>query len=131
MLEQAETVEDMITIESRLSDVRYEIESLTSILRNWQNAVDYSTVTLYIEEVEELSTQVPAQRTYWERMWDGLNSTFEGIGDFFKALLMFVIVALPVLVILGIIAVVIIVIVRASRKKKAKKISGNNIEPKE
>ena len=131
MLEQAETVEDMITIESRLSDVRYEIESLTSTLRNWQNQVDYSTVSLSIEEVEELSTQVSAQRTYWERMWDGLASTFEGIGDFFKGLLMFVVVALPVIIILGVITIVIVLIVRASKKKKAKKNNINNIEPKE
>ena len=120
MLEKADTVEDMITIESRLSDVRYQIESLTATLRNWQNEVDYSTVTLSIREVEELSTQVSAQRTYWERMWDGLQSTFDGIGDFFKSLFMSIVVALPVLVILGVIAVVVVVIVRATRKRKAR-----------
>ncbi len=130
MLEKADTVEDMITIESRLSDVRYQIESLTATLRNWQNQVDYSSVTLYIEEVEELSEQVAVQRTYWQRMWDGLQSTFDGIGDFFKALFMFIIVALPVIIILGVIAVVVILIVRASKNRKAKK-NNRNIEPKE
>ena len=130
MLEKADTVEDMITIESRLSDVRYQIESLTSQLRNWQNQVDYSTVTLEIREVEELSAQVPAQRTYWERMWDGLASTFEGIGDFFKQLFMFIVVALPVLVILGVIAVIVLVTLRASKKRKARK-NSSNIDPKE
>jgi hypothetical protein len=130
MLEKAETVEDMITIESRLSDVRYQIESLTSTLRNWQNQVDYSTVTLFIEEVEELSDQLPAQRTYWDRMWDGLNSTFEGIGDFFKSLLLFLVVAMPVLIILAVIAIVVVIIVRSSKKRKLKKQGGTN-EPKQ
>ncbi len=130
MLEKAETVEDMITIESRLSDVRYQIESLTSTLRNWQNQVDYSTVTLHIEEVEELSDQLPAQRTYWDRMWDGLNSTFEGIGDFFKSLFLFLVVAMPVLIILAVIAIVVVIIVRSSKKRKLKKQGGTN-EPKQ
>ena len=130
MLEKAETVEDMITIESRLSNVRYEIESLTSLLRNWQSQIDYSTVTLHIDEVEELSAQVSAQRTYWERIWDGLNATLEGIGDFFKSSFMVLIWALPVLVLIGAVTVIVLLIVRASRKRKLKK-NNNNIGPKE
>ena len=55
MLEKATTVEEMIQLESRLSDIRYQIESLESRLRNWQNQVDYSTITIYLREVEELS----------------------------------------------------------------------------
>ena len=39
LLEQAESVEDIITIESRLSDVRYQIESMESQLRTLQNQV--------------------------------------------------------------------------------------------
>ncbi|MGX8699369.1 MAG: DUF4349 domain-containing protein, partial [bacterium] len=46
MLKKAETVSDMLELESRLSDIRYEIESLESRLRTWQKQVDYSTVTL-------------------------------------------------------------------------------------
>ena len=52
LLEQAESVEDIITIESRLSDVRYQIESMESQLRTLQNQVSYSTVYLDIQEVE-------------------------------------------------------------------------------
>lgn len=118
MLEKADTVADMISIESRLSDVRYQIESLTTTLKNWQNQVDYSTVTLYIAEVEELTTQVPAQRTYWEQIGDGVNDTLRGIGNFFKNLFMYIVVALPVLIILGVIAVAVLIIVRVSLKKK-------------
>jgi flagellar basal body-associated protein FliL len=118
MLEKAATVTDMITIESRLSDVRYQIESLTSTLQNWQNQVDFSTVTLQISEVEELTEQKPIQRTYWEKMVDGLQSTLTSIGDFFKGFFMVIVVILPVLLILAVIAVIIIIIVRSANKKK-------------
>jgi flagellar basal body-associated protein FliL len=119
MLEKAETVEVILAVQSRLTDVRYEIESLTSTLKNWQNQVDYSTVVLNIKEVAELTEQQPpVQRTYWEKMRDGLQSTLNGIGVFFKGLFMGLVVALPVLVILAVIAVAVIVIIRANNKKK-------------
>ncbi len=51
-------MEDLITIESRLADVRYEIEAITTTLRNWQNEIDYSTVSLTINDVEEIKERV-------------------------------------------------------------------------
>jgi len=118
MMENAETVEDMITIETRLSQVQYEIESLTSQLRNWQNEVDYSTLYLTISEVEELTEIVETQRTYWEEMGDGLKATLKSIGKFFTELFKGIVIALPVLIIVAIIAAVVIIIIVKSRKKK-------------
>lgn len=55
LLEKAETVEDLIAIESRLSEVRYQIESMVSQLRTYDNQIDYSTVNLTIGEVRRYS----------------------------------------------------------------------------
>lgn len=121
MLEKASTVADMITIESKLSDVRYQIESLTSTLKNWQNQVDYSTVTLHITEVSELSSRNAVQRGYWQRLADGLESTLKGIGSFFKGFFMVLVVSLPVLVILAAVAVLVWILYRFVRKKRGKK----------
>lgn len=122
MLEKAETVEDMITVEARLSDVRYQIESLTAQLRNWDNEVNYSTVTINLNEVRKLSEQIPVKRTYWEEMRDGIADTLEGIGTFFKDLLLWIVGALPVLVLLAIIAVIVILIIKkTSSKRRAKR----------
>ena len=129
MLNKAETVTDMITIESRLSDIRYQIESLTSTLQNWQNQVDFSTVTLLIREVEELTEQKPIQRSYWEKMLDGLQSTLTSIGDFFKGFFMVIVVILPVLLIFAVIAVIIIIIVRAANKKKRARMQQQGYPP--
>ncbi len=118
ILEKADTVEDMISIEARLSDVRYQIESLTTTLNNWQNQVDFSTVTLRIEEVQVLSEQQSVQRTYWEKINDGLQATIKGIGEFFKSLFMRLVIALPVILLLGVIAVIVIIIVRRVRKNR-------------
>lgn len=123
MLQMAESVENMITIESRLAEVRYEIESLTSTLREWDNQVDYSTVTLSISEVKKLTEQYPAKRTYWQEIGDGILATFREIGEFFKSLFMYFAVALPVLVILAVIVVAIILIVKASGRRKRKRLA--------
>ena len=120
MLEKSETVTDMITIESRLADVRYSIESLTSTLSNWQNQVDYSTLTLYIREVEKLSETMPIQRTYWQQVGDGLQLTTRNVGEFFTNLFKWIVVNSPVLVILAIIVIVIVVIIKRKRSKKRK-----------
>ena len=120
MLEKADTVADMIVIEERLSDVRYQIESLTSTLKNWQNQVDYSTVSLYIREVVKLSENTPIQRSYWGQIGDGMKAMLGAIGDFGKGMLKGIIIVSPVLLILAVIAVVIIIIVKKKTRPKIK-----------
>lgn len=96
LLSIAETVEDILTIENRLSDVRYEIESMESRLRSYDNQVDYSTVYMDIYEVEELTPVV--KETTGERIVNGFMSSIrnvtEGIREFFIGL----IIRLPYLI---------------------------------
>ena len=126
MLEKTDTVTDMITIESRLAEVRYSIESYTSTLNNWQTQVDYSTLTLFIREVEKLSETVPIQRSYWQQVGDGLQATTRNVGEFFTQLFKWIVVNLPVLAILAIIVIVIVLLVKRGRNKKRKLRNYNN-----
>ena len=130
MLEKTETVTDMITIESRLAEVRYSIESYTSTLNNWQTQVDYSTLTLFIREVEKLSETVPIQRSYWQQVGDGLQSTTKRVGQFFTEFFKWIVVNSPVLAILAIIIIVIVMLVKRGSKKKRDRINSyrNNSE---
>ena len=119
MLRKADNVPDMISIEQRLADVRYSIESLTTTLNNWQSKVDYSTLTLNIYEVAELTEISPVQqRTYWQQVGDGLQSTTFGVGRFFTDLFKGLIINLPVLIVLAVIVVVIIIIVRKRVRRR-------------
>ena len=112
MLSQANDIPDLIAIEERLSDVRYQIEWLTSMLTNWQRQVDYSNLALSIREVEQFTEPTLIHRTYWQQIGDGFMATIRGVGRFFMNLFMWVIVAAPVLVILAIIGFVIFIIAR-------------------
>lgn len=52
LLERAEKLEDIVTIQTQLTQVRYEIESYESQLKVLDNQVAYSTIYLNIREVE-------------------------------------------------------------------------------
>ena len=83
-LREAETIEDMIYIEDRLANIRYQIESMESQLRTYDNKVNYSTIYLNISEVVEYTPVVYEEPTTWQRMKDGFSEQLEDIGDFFK-----------------------------------------------
>ena len=121
MLGKADSVEDMIIIESRLSDVQYNIDSLTSRLKNWQNSVDYSTLNLTLREVAEIRVQTKVTETYWQRMGKGFVSTMNSIANFFKEVFMWIVVAFPVLLLLAVVTIIIILIVKRSMRKYEKK----------
>ena len=121
MLEKADNVNDMIQLESRLSEVRYNIESIESRLRNWQKQVDYSSVTLNLTEVKQLTNIVEPKRSYWKEMWDGFLWTLEDIGDFFKDLFMEFVINLPVFILFAIVIIVIVLVIRLIIRRHKKK----------
>ena len=56
MMEQATSMKDILSIQSQITDVRYEIESYESQLRVYDNQVTYSTVYLDLYEVNRESS---------------------------------------------------------------------------
>ena len=79
LLAQAETMEDLLTIEARLTDVHYELENYTSQLRLYDNQIDYATIYLYIEEVQEYT---PVEEPgFFERIRNTFSDALEGLGD--------------------------------------------------
>ena len=124
MLSKTDNVPDMISIEQRLADVRYDIESLTTTLRNWQNNVDYSTLTLSIYEVQEYTEITPIYRTYWQQIGDGLAATIRSVGRFFTNLFKWIVINLPVLIILAVIAAILIIIVRRWLRRRRNRLAG-------
>ena len=127
MLSLADNVADMIIIEQSLSEVRMRIESMTATLRNWENQINFSTLTLNIFEVEEYTELIPINRTYWQQISDGLAWTFRDIGRFFMNLFSWFIINLPVLIILAVIVFAVQLFVR----RKIKKMRGRKNMPTE
>lgn len=55
LLAQAESMEDIITLESAISETELYIEQLTGTLRKYDSLVGFSTVTIYLQEVYKLT----------------------------------------------------------------------------
>lgn len=116
MMEAAESVEDIILLEDRLTELRYQIESLQSALNNWDRRVSYSTVYLQLNEVREYTEEPPVQLRYGERLVRALRDGLSGVGRFFQDFLLWFAEALPTLVILAVLGLVLTPLVRKLRR---------------
>lgn len=112
MLAIAETVEDMLAIQQQLTEVQYEIDSLTSTLSNYDNEVRYSTVNLSVEEVQEYTPEPIVTMSYWEKMTTGFVRSLKSVGSFFTDLLLWLVTNLPVLILIAALACAAVVVIR-------------------
>ncbi len=123
MLEKATELEYLITLEQRLSEVRYQIESYTGTLRRYDSQVAYSTVRLTLDEVLEYTPVTQTPKTFGERMGIAFRDSWADFADGCKSFAIGFVYALPTLLVLavifgGIAAVLTAVIKRAKKKKK-------------
>lgn len=104
ILSKAERVEDILNIENELSRVRTEIESLGTQLRGWDNLVQYSTIRVFMTEVDPKDTKVSVLKAdnIWDRMKRGFIRTTNAIMDMIEIIIVGIGYALPVAILAGI-----------------------------
>lgn len=124
LIEEADKLEDILTIESRLTEVRYQLESMEAQLRTYDNKINYSTIELYVEEVVELTPV--AERTAWQRIGDGFMESLQDIGDGLVEFGIWFIVNIPYFILWAVIIIIIIMVIRGLKKviKSGKKKKG-------
>ena len=125
LMSKAENMSDLLKIEARLTEVRYELEKTTSQLRTLQNQVDYATVRLYITQVT-VFTEVEPQ-TVWQRIGTGFSSNLKEIGKDLVNFFVWAVTYSPQLVMLAATVTVVILLTRRSLKKQ-KRDSGPDTE---
>ena len=121
MLKKTTDVESLVALEQRLSDVRYEIESIERNLRNLDRQISYSTVSLTLEEVEIYTPTAPVQRTFGDKLAAAFSDGWNGFVRGAQRFCIGIVSALPALILLAIAAVAVILIVRKVRRKHAAK----------
>lgn len=129
MMDAAETVEDLIAIEEKLTELRYQIESLQSTLKNWDRQVAYSTLDLEVQEVIEYTPE--SRMSYGQELALALCSGLKRTGEFFKDLLLAIVGALPALVILAVVLAILIPVWKKRRKARRMKKNPPAESPKE
>lgn len=97
ILSKAEKLEDVITLEQALSNVRYEIESLTASLRRMDAQVSYSSVSMSLREVVEYQTVTEKPKTLGERVAASWSRAIKRIGSSLENIVLFAVGDLPVM----------------------------------
>ena len=123
LMEKAETVDQLIALESRLTDIRYQLDSYNSEILDYDNKVDFSTIYLELQESIDGKINQSGNYSFFDRVRDGFFRNLFEIRLFFSDLALFVLVFIPqiLLVLLAIIAIVFANKKLLNRKKKEKK----------
>lgn len=110
LLRQAEDMEDIITLESAISETELAIENLTGTLRKYDSLVGYATINLYLSEVYKLSDveqpaigfgakMAAAFRTGAARFVSGCESFLLGVARGWIGWLIFIIIVVAAVLI--------------------------------
>jgi hypothetical protein len=117
LLEKEDSLDDIIVLENRLSEIRYELQNHESQLRYYDNKVAYSTITLSIQEVEKLTPVSEQKETLGTRIKNGLGNTMYNLSEGFQNFVVWLIVNLPYLLIWGVIITIFVIVIRRNIKK--------------
>lgn len=117
LLAQAELMEDIITIESAISETEMAIDSLSGTLRHYDGKVDYATIYVNLQEVYKLSNVEEVPDTFGDRLG---RSFTRGINNFVDSLEDLAVSFAYSWMWWLIVAVVAVVVIRVARKRMGK-----------
>lgn len=120
LLERAETMEDIIALESALSEVEYQIEQYSSELNRYDALVGFATFNISLSEVGRVTEEVGETASLGQRMAAGFQSSLRSLGQGFQDFLIWVSYNIFLLVILAAVAVVAVIVGRRELKKMRK-----------
>lgn len=110
LLSEAENIDTIVLLEERLTEVRYELESYQSQLRTYDNLVDYSTVTISVNEVKRVTTT--ETKTVWEKISSEFSDNVYDIWTDLQDIFIWFVSNIPYFLIWGVIILFIVLIVR-------------------
>lgn len=122
LMSQATELEAIITLESTLSGVRYQIESNEGTLRRLDSQIAFSTISIDIREVFEPTKIEPVPVTLGQRISARFRNTLQDIKGGFEAFLVVLLGdglrVIMAVAILGAVALVVWRIVKAVKKRR-------------
>ena len=129
LLAQADSMESILALNQRLSEIRYELDSYESNLRMYDNQVQYSRVSVSVEETKVYSPA--AESSVWDRIRLGFEQNLEDVGETLLDVCVFLLASIPTLIVLGLFIAAIVFVVRKilkrRRRKKEQKAAQNGV----
>ena len=96
LLDQADKMEDIISLENALADCEYEIDSLTGSKRHYDDLVGFSTFYVDLEEVQTL-TATPEGSGFGAQLAKAAKTGTRGLVDAVRALIVGAVMFWPVI----------------------------------
>ena len=107
------------SLEGRLSSLKLELAEARAEIAVYDNSISYSTVNLTVNEYKEAEEPEPeVKKGAFARIGENLVTNFKDIGNFFVELFVFLISALPYLLLIGGVVTGIVFITIAVKKRK-------------
>lgn len=119
MLTEEGDLDTILRIQSRLTEVRYELQSYESQMRLFDNDITYSTIYLDVREVKRETTKDDG--SFGTRLMDRLSDSFYDLGIGFENFALFLLGGIPYWILLAAIVLGIIFIVKKIKKRINKK----------
>lgn len=119
LLENAMSLEDVVALEAQLSEVEYEINRYTTMLRVYDNKIDYTTIRLSIREVEQI--QVVEDDSFWMQIKKGFSGNTATVVNGLMDFVIFLITGIPFFLVIGVVAVILFFVVKKIKKSSEKK----------
>lgn len=116
LLEKADTLEAVIALEERLSEIRYELESMESQLKLFDNQVEYSTIDISIQEVTPAAFTPTAPETVGQRIQKGFSKNINNISNTMLSLFILLAAGSPIWIPIAVIVFSIVFVIRKKRK---------------
>lgn len=113
ILGKSETVQDTMSVQDRLAQVRGELETLRAQKESYDKQISYSEVLICISEVDRVKK---SSTSFGSQVSEKFSESLYNIGRFFKNSGVFILGASPYLVIVAVAAAVVVTIVKKKKK---------------
>ena len=118
LMEQATEMEDIIELESAISETEYEIELYTSDLNRYDSLINYSTVYITMEEVVKLAE--PEEISFLQRLGQNFMWGLDNVVEFLQDLVIWLAYNFIGILVLAVVVVVIVVVARKRKQRRIK-----------
>ena len=130
LLRKAEEMEDIITLESAISETELVIEQLTGTLRKYDSLVSYATVSISLSEVYKLSTVEEPAIGFGAKLAQAFRSGANGFVNGLQRFLLSIARGwIGWLVFIIIVVVVLLIVRKIIRKRRARYAVQSNYPP--
>ena len=119
MMDKAQTIDEMIAVEARLSEVERQLNTYKTDLAAMDKDVEYSTIALNVAEVKRY-TEEAQTFSFGEKVGFAFNDAISSFKDFCEGIILYVVGHFPYLILL---AIVLILFIRWLGRRRAQKVA--------